>query len=125
MEAQISGRHVTISEQFRDHAHGKIEALDKYADQIQRCNITIWKDGEERCVELLIHVRKGPNVVAEAEAESFYKALDLAMDKARRQLDRKKDRVKGHRGHRRLGEAIEAESDRESDAEEPVEEDNT
>ena len=66
MEAQISGRHIQISDPFRGHAEEKLEALDKYADQIQRCGITIWKDGENRCVEVLIRVRKGPDVVAEA-----------------------------------------------------------
>ena len=117
MEAQISGRHIQISDPFRGHAEEKLEALDKYADQIQRCGITIWKDGENRCVEVLIRVRKGPDVVAEAKAENFFKALDLAMDKARRQLERKKERKTDRRGRRRLGEALEAENEREVAAE--------
>lgn len=97
MELEISGRKVSVTDRIREHAQEKMGHLSKFADRIQRTTITLIKDADDRVVEILIRVRRGKDIVAEAKAETFYKALDMAIDKAERQLSRLKERVKEHR----------------------------
>lgn len=98
MDLEISGRHVDISDRMREHTLDKLSRIDKFADQVLRVNVTYFKDADDKVAEILAHIRRGKDAVAEARAETFYKALDLAVDKIERQLTRAKERVKEHRG---------------------------
>lgn len=117
MQAQISARHVHVSEQMQRHVDEKIEHLSRYADQVRSCAVTLSKDGESRVVEIVISARRGQQIVAEGRADNFYKSMDLAADKAERQLARRKDRMKGHRARTRVGEALETEEEEPETAE--------
>ena len=114
MDLQISGRHVSVSDALREHTETQIGRLDKYADQIQRVIVTFSIDADQEVAEILVRVRRARDVIAEVRAENFHKALDLAMDKAVRQLRRAKDRTKEHRGRARVGEALEAAGEQQS-----------
>ena len=98
MDLEISGRHVDINDRMREHTLDKLSHIDKFADQVLRVTVTYYKDADDKVAEILAHIRKGKDAVAEAKAETFYKALDLAVDKIERQLSRAKDRIKEHRG---------------------------
>lgn len=101
MDLEISGRHVNVNDRMREHTLEQLGHIDKYADQIQRVNVTFFNDAEDKVAEILVRVRRGKDAVAEAKAENFYKAVDLAIDKIERQLDRAKARVKEHRGRQK------------------------
>ncbi len=105
MDIQISGRHVTVSDGFREVATQKVAHLSRLAQNVQRVSITIWKDAADCVVEIVMSIPRNKNVVAESRAESFAKALDLVVDKVEHQMSRFKEKVKDRRHKVSMGEA--------------------
>jgi len=105
MDIQISGRHVAVSDGFREVATQKVEHVCRLAQNVQRVTVTIWKDAADSVVEIVMAIPRGKNVVAESRAESFAKALDLVIDKVEHQMSRFKEKVKDRRHKVSMGEA--------------------
>ena len=123
MDMQISGRHLSVGADLRAYAEEKLDHLGKYSDRIHRVRVTLARDAGDCDVEIIASVRRGKPVVAEARADGFHKAMDLAFDKAGRQLQRLKERTKEHRRHARAEETPETAEAEGGPDEEPEDED--
>jgi ribosomal subunit interface protein len=105
VEIVVTGRHVQVSERFRQHLDEKLAKVPQLAPRVQRLDVVVTHEVNKRqsksCdrVEITCHV-KGPVVRAEAIADDKYGALDIAMDKLLERLRRDHDRRRVHRGRR-------------------------
>lgn len=105
MDVLVTGRHCTVSEEFRAHVLDKIQKVERLRDRVIRVEVQLTAYGTKRTpdessrVEITLH-SKGPLVRAEASAEDKIAAFELAMDRLRTQLRRAADRRKVHRGQR-------------------------
>jgi ribosomal subunit interface protein len=103
MEIVVTGRHVQVSERFRQHLDDKLAKVPQLAPRVQRLDVVVTHEVNRRQskasdrVEITCHV-KGPVVRAEACADDKYAALDIAMDKLLERLRRDHDRRRVHRG---------------------------
>lgn len=97
MNIEITGRHFNVSDALRDYAIQKASKLTRFYDGIQRIQIIVSSDGNDQLVELIVSVNKGQTIVANERHESIYASVDLASDKAHRQLTRLKDKIQSHR----------------------------
>lgn len=105
MDVLVSGRHCTISDDFREKAVDRIGSIERLRDRVIRVEVqvsaethTSQPDQATTC-EITLH-SKGPVVRAEASAEDKYIAFDRALDKLKSQLRKAADRRKTHRGLR-------------------------
>jgi putative sigma-54 modulation protein len=103
MRIEVTGQHLAISPGIRAHAEQKAEKLTKFYDQIQQINVRV--DHEPKhfdtpfSVEVIVDVEHHDDFVARAEGSDVYVTLDMAMDKAARQLRDFKEKLKlGKRG---------------------------
>ncbi len=99
MEITVTGRHVQVSDRFRQTLSDKLTKVELYAPHTQRIDVVVSHEasrsapkGSER-IEITC-LAKGPVIRAEAYADDKYAALDLALDKLSERLRRAGDRRK-------------------------------
>lgn len=104
MEIVVTGRNVEVPEHFKVHASEKLARAERYDPKLARVEVELAHESNPRQSKTKQRVQltvagRGPAVRAEASAETFYAALDLAVDKLERRLskahDRRLDRVTG------------------------------
>jgi ribosomal subunit interface protein len=98
----VAGRNVEVPEHFKVHAAEKLSRAERYDPKLARIDVELAHENNPRQnktkqrVQLTVTGR-GPAVRAEASAETFYAALDLAVDKLegrlRKARGRRLDRV--------------------------------
>ena len=103
MDVVVKGRHIEISDRFRDHAVEKLARLEKHDQRVIRVEVEVDKERNPRLADRAIKVEltafsKGPVIRAEAAAEDKMAALDLALERMAAQMRRAADRKKVHRG---------------------------
>ncbi|HYN28378.1 MAG TPA: ribosome-associated translation inhibitor RaiA [Dermatophilaceae bacterium] len=105
MDIVVTGRHVTVSDRFREHIHDKLAKVAQLAPRTRRIEVVVSHEPNRRqskaCdrVEITCHI-KGPVVRAEACQDDQYAALDVALDKLLERLRRMNDRKQVSRGRR-------------------------
>jgi ribosomal subunit interface protein len=109
----VTGRRVVVPEHFREHVAEKMARLEKFDAHCHRVEVELAHEANPRqskqCQQVQVTVLgKGPVVRAEARAETFYAALDLAADKIIERLRRSKDRRQVHHGQHRPTSVAEA-----------------
>lgn len=97
MRTTITGRHFEISDAIRTYATEKAEKLERVFDGISEVEVLLKGEDRRFHCELIIHVANKPNVVIDVAHDSMYAAIDLAMDKAQRQVRRHKERLRERR----------------------------
>lgn len=108
MEIVVKGRHIEISEHFREHVREKLARVGKFEQRQRLRRIEVQVDLErnprlhDRAARVEMTVRtRGPVIRAEACAEDKMAALDLAIDKLEARLRKAADRRRIHHGNRR------------------------
>lgn len=123
-EIVVRGRNVEIPDHFRVHVAEKLAKLERYDGKIIRTDVELQHEPNPRqtgsCQHIEITCRtKGPVVRAEACADDFYKALELASERLERRFRSAADRRRIHHGRRRArsikGVAVPVESPEEAD----------
>lgn len=105
MDIVVTGRHLTVSDRFRDHIEEKLAKITQLAPRTRRVEVTVSHEPNRRQAKACDRVEitcyaKGPVVRAEACADDKYAALDVVVDKLMERLRRKGDRRQVHRGRR-------------------------
>ncbi len=107
MDVVVRGRHIEITDRFRDHVSEKLAKLEKYDGKCHRIDVEISQEMNPRLHDQAVNVEltchgKGPVIRAEASAAEKYAALDLAYSRLEERLRRAADRRHNHhRGHGR------------------------
>lgn len=97
MDIVVTGRNVEVPDHFKVHASDKLAKLDRYDSKLSRIDVELSHENNPRQaktrqrVELTVRGR-GPAVRGEASGESFYVALDAAVEKLNRRLRKLRER---------------------------------
>lgn len=102
-EVVVKGRNVEIPDHFRIYVSEKLSRLERFDRTIYLFDVELDHERNRRqrknCQHVEITARgRGPVVRGEACADSFYAALESAVDKLESRLRRHKDRRKIHYG---------------------------
>lgn len=105
MEVLVTGRHCTISDDFRSRVVERIASIERLKDRVIRVEVQVSAYGYKRQPDQASRVEitlrsKGPVIRAEASADDKAVAFDHALDRLKSQLRRASDRRKIHRGLR-------------------------
>lgn len=105
MDVLVSGRHCTITDDFRGKVTERITGIERMRDRVIRVEVMVTAqphakqpDSATRC-EITLR-SKGPVVRAEGTAEDKTVAFEKALEKLKSQLRKAADRRKTHRGLR-------------------------
>nr|WP_280257619.1 ribosome-associated translation inhibitor RaiA [Nocardia wallacei] len=101
----VKGRNVEVPDHFRIHVEEKLSRLERFDPSIYLFDVELFHERNRRqrksCQRLEITVRgKGPVARSEACADSFYAALESAVEKLESRLRRSKDRRRVHYGEK-------------------------
>lgn len=105
MDIVVTGRHVTVTDRFREHIADKLAKVSQLAPRTRRIDVMLSHEPNRRQskssqrIEITCHDR-GPVVRAEASHDDKYAALDVALDKLMERLRRQNDRKQVRRGRR-------------------------
>lgn len=108
MDIVIRGRHMDVSEKFRELAKEKVGRMDRFGLNLARIDVEVSKEQNPRLAERAIEVEltchgRGNPVRAEAHAPDKFTALDLACDTLTERLRRLSDkRTSRRRRHARV-----------------------
>ena len=100
----VRGRHVELSQRFRDHVSDKLGRIDRFGVALSRVDVEVSKETNPRQADRAFEVEltcvgRGPVIRAEASAADKYAALDVAYTRLEERLRRAAERR--HTKHRR------------------------
>lgn len=91
MQVNISGHQLDVTDPLRDYIEEKLNRLERHFDRITNVQIIMSVDKLKQKVEATLHVAGG-EVVANADHDDMYAAIDLLIDKLDRQLIKHKEK---------------------------------
>ncbi|MDR0276798.1 MAG: ribosome-associated translation inhibitor RaiA [Paucimonas sp.] len=91
MQVNISGQHVEVTEALRTYIGEKLDRLSRHYDRITNVQVILKVEKLQQKVEATLQI-PGGEVVANAEHEDMYAAIDLLADKLDRQLKKHKEK---------------------------------
>jgi putative sigma-54 modulation protein len=94
MQINVVERHNIASQSLKEYAIKKTETLNRYFNRVMRVDITLSAEKERHSADFIVHLINRKVVKAREESEDMYAAIDLGVDKLKRQLVRYKDKVK-------------------------------
>ena len=94
MQVNISGQHLEVTDTLRNYINEKLERLARHFDKITNVQVIMQVEKLQQKIEATLHVAGG-EVVANAEHEDMYAAIDLLTDKLDRQLIKHKEKQLG------------------------------
>jgi ribosomal subunit interface protein len=105
VEIVVKGRNLEVPDHYRQHVADKLDKLERYDQKIIRIDVELFHERNPRqsdnCQRVEITcASRGPVIRAEACAQDFYAALDIAVTKLEGRLRRSADRRRVHRGRR-------------------------
>lgn len=109
MEIVVRGRHLEVSDRFREHVAQKLSKIERYDGKCHRVDVEVSQESNPRLADHAFRIEitchgKGPVIRAEAAADEKYAALDLAYSRLDERLRRAADRRHDH--HRQQGRAF-------------------
>ena len=98
MNTSIVGRNIDLTEAIKNYAESAFESIKKYNLDIISANIVIRdnKKGGTFTVEFVINVKDKHTVVITQKDKDVYAAIDLALERAKKNLRRYADKLKDH-----------------------------
>ena len=104
MDVVVRGRHIELSQKFRDHVNDKVSKLDHFGVPLTHIDVEVTQETNPRQADHAIDVEltcRGAGRVIRAEAASGdkYAALELAYDRLEERLRRAADKRRSARRH--------------------------
>lgn len=96
MQVNISGHQLDVTDAMREYVGEKLGRLERHFDKITNVQVIMQVEKLKQQIEATLHVA-GREVVANAEHEDMYAAIDLLADKLDRQLIKHKEKQLNHK----------------------------
>jgi putative sigma-54 modulation protein len=91
MQVNISGHQLDVTDALRDYVVEKLSKLERHFDKITNVQVIMEVEKLKQKIEATLHIAGG-EVVANAEHDDMYAAIDLLTDKLDRQLIKHKEK---------------------------------
>lgn len=91
MNIKITGKNIEITEAIKDYLEKRLEKLEKFSGKNTDINVYCSVEREEQIVEIQIN-HDGEFLRVEERNADLYASVDLAIDRAERQLRKEKEK---------------------------------
>ncbi|MDI2593801.1 ribosome-associated translation inhibitor RaiA [Pseudomonas sp. N3-W] len=92
MQVNISGHQLEVTPPLREYVEAKLKKIAGHFDKITNVQVTMTVEKLKQKIEATLHI-PGGEVVANAEHDDMYAAIDLLTDKLDRQLLKHKEKT--------------------------------
>ncbi|MBN1499962.1 MAG: ribosome-associated translation inhibitor RaiA [Spirochaetes bacterium] len=97
MNLTVTGRHINVSDRFKEYVDKKIDKLEKYFHQVMEIKVIIFKEKVDDFVEILVFA-DGVQFHGIEKGGDHYSAFDLLLDKLELQVKKHKEKHQQHKG---------------------------
>ena len=91
MNIKVTGKNIEITDSIREYIEKKAEKLEKFEGKNTEINVVCSVEREEQIVEIQIN-HDGEFIRIPEKNQDLYASIDLAMDRAERQLRKDKEK---------------------------------
>lgn len=103
MNIKMTGKNIEVTGAMKEYIEKRLERLEKFSNDNTDVNVVCSVEREEQIVEIQIK-HEGEFIRVEERNEDLYASVDLAIDRAERQLRKGKEkRVEKHQGGNNKG----------------------
>ena len=95
MQLSISGQHLDITDNLRDHITLKFQKLTHHFEHITNVHVVLDVAKKRQHAEATVHV-SGADLFASAQHENMYSAIDHLVAKLDRQIIKHKAKIQNH-----------------------------
>ncbi len=99
MEISVIGRGIPLQPAHKEYAEQKASKLERYTEDLQKVEIILSAQGDQKLVEMIATPRKGHPVIGHAQQEELLTAVDVVVDKMYAQLSKMKGKRQDKRRH--------------------------
>lgn len=99
MDVHISGRGVVLSPTLRRRVEAKVAKVNRFLPKIVEARAVLARERHRHLAEVTL-TAKGATLHAEAAADDFHAAVDLAVAHLEQQARRRKDRIRARKPRR-------------------------
>jgi putative sigma-54 modulation protein len=99
MQVTISAKHMELTQPIREYVERKMARLPHFFDRVQEIRVVLERIPNGFHVEVMSNVEHHADFVANTSHRDLYAGIDLATDRAVRQLHEWKDRIRGTKKH--------------------------
>lgn len=91
MNIKVTGKNIEVTEAIRDYIEKRLERLEKFEGKNTDINVVCSVEREDQIIEIQIN-SDGEFLRVEERNEDLYASVDLAIDRAERQLRKEKEK---------------------------------
>jgi putative sigma-54 modulation protein len=92
MQVNISGHQLDVTDPMRSYVGEKLAKLERHVGKITNVQVIMEVEKLKQKIEATLHVAGAKDIVANAEHDDMYAAIDLLTDKLDRQLLKHKEK---------------------------------
>jgi putative sigma-54 modulation protein len=109
MSIEVTIRHMNVPEAIQTYVNEKMEALAESFPRIEHIHVILDHEKRSHVAEIVVKARNHIHIEAEESSDNLRAAIDVATEKAERQLRKLRDKVQEHRPRttKKNGEAVE------------------
>jgi putative sigma-54 modulation protein len=93
----VTGRHIEITDTMREYAERKVQRLVRYFDRVDDIEVVADHEGGKSRVDLVVRTDHRDTFVGRVDADDYYEAIDLVVDKLERQLTKHKEKLRNRK----------------------------
>jgi putative sigma-54 modulation protein len=93
----ITDRVGNIPDHVKEYAEDKASNLRHFYDGTMKVEVVFKSDGQSSVAEMIVSVRRGTRLFAEASAKDFQSVLDVLSSKMERQIRKVKEKLRGRK----------------------------
>lgn len=96
MQVSITGRHVNVTDNIKDHVNEKLERCLGFFPRIESIRVILDMEHRDSVSEVVVQAANHVRVAATEKSENLYDAIDRSIEHVERQLRRERDKVQDH-----------------------------
>jgi putative sigma-54 modulation protein len=96
MQVNITGRHVTVTDNVKAHVDEKLERCLGLFPRIESIHVILDTENREQVSEIVIQAADHIRISAKEKSENLYDAIDRSIEHAERQMRKHRDKVQDH-----------------------------
>lgn len=96
MQISITGRHVTVTDNVKDHINDKLERSIGMFPRVESVHVILEVEKHDQVSEVVIQASDHIRITAKEKSENLYDAIDRSIEHAERQLRKQRDKSQDH-----------------------------
>jgi len=96
MQISITGRHVNVTSNIKDHVNEKLERCLGIFPRIETVHVILDMENRDYVSEVVVQAANHIRVTAIEKSENMYDAIDRSIEHTERQMRKQRDKVQDH-----------------------------